>query len=48
MKLRLNLAVFIQDIIYLKKDGGYIINLDEYKSIKTHSIALYINGNNVT
>ena len=30
------------------KDGAYIINLDEYESIKTHWIALYVNGNNVT
>ena len=36
---------FIQVIIYLKKDGAYVINLDEYKSIGTHSMALYINKN---
>ena len=30
------------------KDGVYIINLDEYKSIWTHWIALYVNDNNVT
>ena len=29
-------------------DGGYIINLDEYESIRTHRIALYVNDNNVT
>ena len=28
------------------KDGVYAINLDEYKSIGTHWIALYVNGNN--
>ena len=28
------------------KDGAYVINLDEYKSIGTHQIALYANGNN--
>ena len=28
------------------KDGAYVINLDEYKSIGTHWIALYVNGNN--
>ena len=27
-------------------DGAYVINLDEYKSIGTHWIALYVNGNN--
>ena len=28
------------------KDGAYVINLDQYKSIGTHWIALYVNGNN--
>ena len=28
------------------KDGVYVINLDEYESIGTHWIALYVNGNN--
>ena len=27
---------------------AYIINLDKYKSIGTHWIALYVNGDNVT
>ena len=40
--------MFIQEIIYLKKDGAYVINLDEYKLIETRSIALFINGDNVT
>ena len=30
------------------KDEAYIINLDEYKSIGTHWIVLYVNDNNVT
>ena len=30
------------------KDGGFILNLDEYKSIATHWIALDVNDNNVT
>ena len=30
------------------KDGAYVINLDEYKSIGTHRIALYVNAENVT
>ena len=38
--------VFIQEIIYLKKDGPYVINLAEYKSIRTHLIALHVNGDN--
>ena len=29
------------------KDGAYVINLEEYKSIGTHWVALYVNGNNV-
>ena len=29
-------------------DGACIINLDEYKSIGTNWIALYVNDNNVT
>ena len=29
------------------KDGAYVINLDEYKSIGTYWIALYVNGNNI-
>ena len=29
------------------KDKVYVINLDEFKSIGTHWIALYVNGNNV-
>ena len=30
------------------KEEAYIINLDEYESIGTHWIALYVNDNNVT
>ena len=29
------------------KDGSYVVNLDEFKSIGTHWIALYVNGNNI-
>ena len=28
------------------KDGAYVINLDEYKSIETHLIDLHVNGTN--
>ena len=28
------------------RDEAYVINLDEYESIETHWIALYVNGNN--
>ena len=27
-------------------DEAYVINLDEYKSIRTHWVVLYVNGNN--
>ena len=47
IKINLNLMEFIQEIIYLKKDGAYIINLYEYKSIRTHWIALYVNAKKV-
>ena len=30
------------------KDEVCVINVDEYKSIGTHWIALYVNGDNVT
>ena len=30
------------------KDGAYVINLDEYESIGTHWIALYVNAENLT
>ena len=30
------------------KDEAYVINFDEYKSIGTHSIALYVDGENLT
>ena len=30
------------------KNGTFIIHLDEYKSIRTHWIALYMNGDNLT
>ena len=29
------------------KDGANVINLDEFKLIETHWIALYVNGNNI-
>ena len=29
------------------KDGVYVINPDEFKSIRTHWIALYVNDNNI-
>ena len=29
------------------KDGAYIVNLDEYQSIGSHWIALYVNSKNI-
>ena len=29
------------------KDGAYVMDLDEFKSIETHLIDLYVNGNNI-
>ena len=29
------------------KDGAQVINFDDFKSIGTHWIALYVNGNNI-
>ena len=43
IKINLDLMVFIQEIICLKKikDGAYITNLNEYTDVGTHWIALY-------
>ena len=30
------------------KDGTYVVNLDEYKSIGTHCITLHVNDVNAT
>ena len=45
--MKLNFMLFIQKIIYLIKNGTYVINLDEYKATGIHYIALFINDNNV-
>ena len=29
------------------KDGAYVVNLNDYESIRTHWIALYTNANNL-
>ena len=41
-------GVYLRNNLSKTKDGAYIINLDEYESIGTHWIALYVNGDNVT
>ena len=45
MKLKLN-RIYSRNNLPKIMDGAYVINLDEYKSIGTHWIALYVNGNN--
>ena len=49
-KMNLNLRMFIHEIIYqaLRKEGDYVVNFDEHKSIKTHWVAFYVNGISVT
>ena len=39
--------MFFQEIIYLKKDGAYVINLDEYADVGTNWIALFCNRNEI-
>ena len=46
-KMNLSLKVFMHKIIS-QKDGAYEVNLDEYKSIGTHWIRLYVNDKKAT
>ena len=39
-------GVYLRNNLPKIKDEIYVINLDEYKSIGTPWIALYVNGNN--
>ena len=39
-------GVYSRNNLPKAKDGAYVINLDEYKSIGTHWIALYVNCSN--
>ena len=41
-------AVYSGNNLLKIKDEVYVINLDGYKSIGAHWIALYLNGNNAT
>ena len=41
-------GVYSKDKLHKIKDGAYVVNLDEYESVETHWIVLYVNGNNVT
>ena len=44
---RLN-GVYSRDNLPKIKDGGYVINLDEYTDIGTHRVALCVHNNDVT
>ena len=41
-------GVYTRNNFYEIKDRTYIINLDEYESIGTHWVALFVNDNDVT
>ena len=41
-------GIYLRNNLSKIKDGAYIINLDEYESIITHWIALYVNAKKVT
>ena len=40
-------GVYSRNNLHIVKDGAYVINLDEVKSIGVHWIALHVNGNNI-
>ena len=40
-------GVFSRNSLSKIKDGAYVIHLDEYESIRTHLMALYVNANNI-
>ena len=39
--------VYSRNNLYKIKAGVYVVNLDEFKAIETHWIALYANDNNI-
>ena len=41
-------GIFSRNYVTKIKNGAYAINLDEYKSVGTHWIALNVNGDNTT
>ena len=40
-------GVYSRNNLHKIKDRAYVINLDKFKSTRTHWIALYVNGNNI-
>ena len=41
-------GIYLRNNLPKTKDAAYVINLDEYRSIGTPWIALYVNDNSVT
>ena len=41
-------GIYLRNNLFKIKDATHIINLDEFESIGTHWIALYLNAENVT
>ena len=41
-------GVYSRNKVLEIKDKAYVINFDDYESIRTHWMALYGNGNNIT
>ena len=41
-------GVYSRDNLPKRKDGAYLINLDEYSDIGTHWVALFVQNNNAT
>ena len=41
-------GIYLRNNLPKIKDAAYVINLDQYRSIGTPWIALYVNDNNIT
>ena len=47
--MKSNIMVFIQEKKFAKiKYGGYVINLDKYKSVGNHWVAIYVKNDVAT
>ena len=47
-KSRFNSVYSRDNLPNKKRDGAYVINLDEYSDIGTHWVALYVKNNDIT
>ena len=47
MRMNQDLMVFVPEIICQKKDGAYVINLDEYADVGSHWIAFFCNKSEI-